>query len=116
MTTMADRADMSVAALGTGIMGSAMVRNLVAAGLPTTCWDRSAEALAPLAQAGARPATSVAEAVRDAGVVITMLPTAEAVRSVVLDDGAAEARRERYGHDRHDGDSRARRAARPAAA
>jgi 3-hydroxyisobutyrate dehydrogenase len=80
-----------VAVLGTGIMGSAMVRNLVAAGLSTTCWDRSAEALAPLAQAGARPATSVAEAVRDAGVVITMLPTAEAVRSVVLDDGAAEA-------------------------
>jgi 3-hydroxyisobutyrate dehydrogenase len=91
MTTMADRADMSVAVLGTGIMGSAMVRNLVAAGLSTTCWDRSPEALAPLAQAGARPATSVAEAVRDAGVVITMLPTAEAVRSAVFDDGAAEA-------------------------
>ena len=30
-----------VAVLGTGIMGSAMARNLVAAGLRTTVWDRS---------------------------------------------------------------------------
>ena len=42
-----------VAVLGTGIMGSAMARNLVEAGLPTTVWDRSPEATAPLADAGA---------------------------------------------------------------
>ena len=30
-----------VAVLGTGIMGSAMARNLVSAGLRTTVWDRS---------------------------------------------------------------------------
>jgi 3-hydroxyisobutyrate dehydrogenase len=42
-----------VAVLGTGIMGSAMARNLAAAGLPTTVWDRSPDAAAPLAQAGA---------------------------------------------------------------
>src|SRR5438067_4715338 len=34
-------ADTRVAVLGTGIMGSAMARNLVAAGLNTTVWDRS---------------------------------------------------------------------------
>jgi hypothetical protein len=34
----------AVAVLGTGIMGSAMARNLVAAGLGTTVWDRSREA------------------------------------------------------------------------
>ena len=45
-----------VAVLGTGIMGSAMARNLIAAGLATTVWDRSASATAPLAQAGARVA------------------------------------------------------------
>ncbi|HEY3907266.1 MAG TPA: NAD(P)-binding domain-containing protein, partial [Streptosporangiaceae bacterium] len=42
-----------VAVLGTGIMGSAMARNLIAAGLPTTVWDRSPAATVPLAEAGA---------------------------------------------------------------
>ena len=32
--------DPQAAVLGTGIIGSAMVRNLAAAGLPTTVWDR----------------------------------------------------------------------------
>jgi 3-hydroxyisobutyrate dehydrogenase len=81
----------AVALLGVGIMGSAMARNLLKAGLPTTVWDRSAAALSPLAAAGATAAASVADAVRDANVVITMLPTAEVVRSVVLDDASALA-------------------------
>ena len=38
-----------VTVLGTGIMGSAMARNLVSAGLHTTVWDRSPAATAPLA-------------------------------------------------------------------
>ena len=42
-----------VAVLGTGIMGSAMARNLVSAGLRTTVWDRSPAATAPLSDAGA---------------------------------------------------------------
>jgi 3-hydroxyisobutyrate dehydrogenase len=80
-----------VAVLGTGIMGSAMTRNLLAAGLPTTVWDRSTSATATLSDAGAVVAPSAVDAVRDAGVVITMLPTAEVVKSVVLDGGVAEA-------------------------
>ena len=35
-----------VAVLGTGIMGSAMARNLIAAGLRTAVWDRSATMMA----------------------------------------------------------------------
>jgi 3-hydroxyisobutyrate dehydrogenase len=73
----------AVAVLGIGIMGSAMARNLVAAGLRTTVWDRSPEATAPLAEAGALVAASPQDAIRDAGVVITMLPTADAVDSVM---------------------------------
>jgi 3-hydroxyisobutyrate dehydrogenase len=80
-----------VAVLGTGIMGSAMARNLVAAGLPTTVWDRSRLATRPLAEAGARVAASPAEAVGDARVVITMLPTADVVNSVIFSEGVAEA-------------------------
>jgi 3-hydroxyisobutyrate dehydrogenase len=81
----------TVAVIGAGIMGSAMTRNLVAAGLSTTVWDRSPQATGPLADAGARVAASAPDAVRDAGVVITMLPTADAVEAVMFDDGAAGA-------------------------
>src|ERR1035438_10200359 len=76
-----------VAVLGTGIMGSAMTRNLVSAGLRTTIWDRSSTATAPLSDAGALVAASPAEAVHDAQVVITMLPTADVVTSVIFDGG-----------------------------
>ena len=80
-----------VAVLGTGIMGSAMARNLLTAGLPTTVWDRSSSATAPLEQAGAQVAPSAAEAVAGARVVIMMLPTAEIVTSVLFDGGVAQA-------------------------
>jgi 3-hydroxyisobutyrate dehydrogenase len=80
-----------VAVLGTGIMGAAMARNLVAAGLPVTVWDRSADATAPLARDGAQVAGSPTEAVRDAGVVITMLPTREVVESVIFGEQVADA-------------------------
>jgi 3-hydroxyisobutyrate dehydrogenase len=82
---------MPVAVLGTGIMGSAMARNLIAAGFPTTVWDRSEEATAPLGKAGAQVAPAAPEAVRDARVVITMLPTASVVTSVMFGGGAVGA-------------------------
>jgi 3-hydroxyisobutyrate dehydrogenase len=83
-----------VAVLGTGIMGSAMARNLAGAGLRTTVWDRSPSATAPLSEVGALVAASPPEAVRGAGVVITMLPTAEVVESVIFGDGVMEAFRQ----------------------
>jgi 3-hydroxyisobutyrate dehydrogenase len=83
--------DVRVAVLGTGIMGSAMARNLVSAGLRTTVWDRSPAATASLSGAGALVAVSAAQAVRDAHVVITMLPTADVVNSVIFAGGVAQA-------------------------
>jgi 3-hydroxyisobutyrate dehydrogenase len=81
----------AVAVIGAGIMGSAMTRNLVAAGVPTQVWDGSPAATAPLAAAGAVVAPSAPVAVQDADVVITMLPTADAVESVIFDGGVADA-------------------------
>lgn len=81
----------TVAVLGTGIMGSAMARNLVRAGLRTTVWDRTPAAVAVLADAGAHAAASPEQAVRDAKVVITMLPTADVVASVIFGGGVAQA-------------------------
>ena len=80
-----------VAVLGTGIMGSAMARNLLSAGFPVAVWDRSAAATAKLADAGAQVAGSAAEVVRDARVVITMLPTPDVVTSVIFDKGVVSA-------------------------
>ena len=109
-----------VAVLGTGIMGSAMARNLVAAGLRTTVWDRSPTATAPLVRRGSAVAASPAEAVRDAQVVITMLPTAEVVNSVIFDGGVADASPRRGvgsdGHDRRRSDTAIAEPARSAAA
>jgi 3-hydroxyisobutyrate dehydrogenase len=70
-------------------MGAAMARNLVRARLTTTVWDRSGAATAALAADGALAAPTAADAVRDVDVVITMLPTADVVNSVLLDDAAA---------------------------
>jgi 3-hydroxyisobutyrate dehydrogenase len=91
MATQTPGENVRVAVLGTGIMGSAMARNLVSAGLRTTIWDRSTTATAPLSDAGALVAASPAEAVRDAQVVITMLPTADVVASVIFESGVANA-------------------------
>jgi 3-hydroxyisobutyrate dehydrogenase len=46
-------------------------------------WDRTAEVAARLAEAGAVVAASLEEAVRDAGVVITMVPTIAAIEDVM---------------------------------
>lgn len=80
-----------VAVLGTGIMGAAMARNLMNAGIRTTVWDRSPAAVAPLRDAGALAPATPAEAVKGCGLVITMLPTADVVRSVVLASGVTAA-------------------------
>jgi 3-hydroxyisobutyrate dehydrogenase len=92
MTTTESRtADLQVAVLGTGIMGSAMARRLLAAGLSTTVWDRTAQSTEPLADAGAMVAGSAPEAAAGARVVITMMPDADAVQSVIFDGGVARA-------------------------
>jgi 3-hydroxyisobutyrate dehydrogenase len=64
-----------VAVLGTGTMGSAFARRLLGAGMRVHVWDVSAAAAARLADAGAVVAATPEEAVRDAGVVLPMVPT-----------------------------------------
>ncbi len=62
----------TVALLGTGTMGAGMARNIAGAGHPLRVWNRTSERAAPLADV-ATVAGSVAEAVQDATVVVTML-------------------------------------------
>lgn len=68
-----------VAVLGTGTMGAAMTRSLLRSGISVTVWNRSVEKTQPLLDAGARAASTPADAVRDADVVLTMLFDADAV-------------------------------------
>jgi 3-hydroxyisobutyrate dehydrogenase len=80
-----------VTLLGTGTMGAGMARNLAADGLPTTVWNRTAERAAPLAEAGCTVATDLAQAVRGADVVVTMLFDAEATERCLAEAGDALA-------------------------
>jgi 3-hydroxyisobutyrate dehydrogenase len=80
-----------VAVLGAGIMGSAMVRRLIAAGVPTTVWDRTPSVAAPLVDAGAQFAHSPDAAVQEAAIVITMLPTADVVNEVIFGGKVSES-------------------------
>jgi 3-hydroxyisobutyrate dehydrogenase len=66
-------AERRVAVLGTGIMGSGMVRSLLRGGHDVQAWNRTEEKVQPLARDGAVVATSPAEAVKSADVVVTML-------------------------------------------
>ena len=80
-----------VAVLGLGAMGAGMARSLLRAGLPVDVWNRTPERSADLAASGAVAHAEPASAVGHAGVVITMLADAAAVRSVALDAGMLAA-------------------------
>ncbi|WP_151769979.1 2-hydroxy-3-oxopropionate reductase [Streptomyces abyssomicinicus] len=71
-----------VAWIGLGIMGSPMAENLLRAGYRVTGHTLEPGKLARLAAAGGVPAASVAEAVREADVVITMVPASPEVEAV----------------------------------
>lgn len=78
----------TVAFLGLGIMGGPMATNLVQAGYDVVGYNRSRAKVDRLVQQGGRGAGSVAEAVRDADVIITMLPDSPDVELVACgDDG-----------------------------
>ncbi|UQS25331.1 2-hydroxy-3-oxopropionate reductase [Amycolatopsis thermalba] len=73
--------------VGLGIMGAPMARNLVKAGFAVAGYDRNTDAVARLAANGGTAARSIAEAVRDAEIVITMLPADPHVEDVVFGPG-----------------------------
>jgi 3-hydroxyisobutyrate dehydrogenase len=75
---------MNTAFLGLGAIGRPMAARIVAAGLPLTVWNRTAERAAEFAkQGGARHAATPADAVRDADVVITCFSTSPDVYSIL---------------------------------
>ena len=73
----------SIAVIGLGIMGLPMAINLVKAGHEVTGYNRSPEKIEKLVSEGGKGAASVAEAVKDADVVITMVPDSPDAEAVV---------------------------------
>jgi 4-hydroxybutyrate dehydrogenase/sulfolactaldehyde 3-reductase len=69
--------------IGLGNMGRPMASNLARKGFELKVYDIQAAAVAELKGLGASPAASVAEATKDADVIITMLPNSQIVQQVV---------------------------------
>ena len=81
-----------IAFIGLGHMGGGMAPNLVKAGHEVKAFDLSEAALGHAVEAGCQRSSSTAEAVKDADVVITMLPAAQHVRAVYENDVAPNAK------------------------
>jgi 3-hydroxyisobutyrate dehydrogenase-like beta-hydroxyacid dehydrogenase len=81
--------DPRVTVIGTGMLGSAVADALLAAGHPTTVWNRSANKTNGLAANGARRATTLDDAVAASPLVLVCLSTYEVLGELLepLQDG-----------------------------
>ena len=80
-----------IAFIGLGNMGSGMSANLVKAGHTVRAFDLNSDAVAKAVEAGARGASSVAEAVAGAEAVVTMLPAGKHVLEVYFGENGIAA-------------------------
>jgi 3-hydroxyisobutyrate dehydrogenase-like beta-hydroxyacid dehydrogenase len=78
---------MKVGFIGTGRMGSAMVLRLLGAGHDVGVYNRTATKVKPLADAGAKIVSSIADAARYGDIIYTMLADDAALEDVVFQSG-----------------------------
>lgn len=81
----------SIAFIGLGVMGAPMAKNLLGAGHDVVGYNLSRPPLDRHVAAGGRAADSIPEAVKDADVVITMVPDSPDVESVALGENGIYA-------------------------
>jgi 3-hydroxyisobutyrate dehydrogenase len=82
---MSDKKDTPrIALLGAGTMGAGMAERLLAQGFEVSVWNRTPGPAARLAERGATAYATAAQAVANADVVLTMLPTADSVTEVMF--------------------------------
>lgn len=77
----------SIGFIGLGIMGQPMALNLIRNGFKVSAWNRTRSKAEPVEKAGARIASTPAEAVRDADVVMMIVSDSAAVQEVVAGKG-----------------------------
>lgn len=79
---------MDVGFIGLGIMGSGMARNLVRAGFDVTVWNRTAERMKPLVEAGAHAADSPADVAARSEIIVICVSNTPDVEDVIMgEDG-----------------------------
>lgn len=85
---------LEIAFIGLGAMGSGMAANLAKAGHSVRAFDLNPSAVQAAVETGCAAASSVADAVKGAGFVVTMLPTGAHVQDVYqnVDGVVAHAR------------------------
>ncbi len=76
---------LTVAVLGTGIMGAAMARNLARAGHRVRAWNRTRDKAEPLSSEGISVTDTAAGAAEQADAVVTMLFDGDSVDAVMAD-------------------------------
>jgi len=74
----------SIGFIGLGIMGSPMAANLIKAGHDVIGYDHSTKAVDQLKADGGQAAESLADAVREVDIVITMVPDSPEVKAAAL--------------------------------
>jgi 3-hydroxyisobutyrate dehydrogenase len=83
---------MTIALLGTGLLGSAIATRLLACGHSLSVWNRNPERCQPLLALGARQATSPAAAAAEADWLLTVLSDGPTTHAVLIDQVAEELR------------------------
>jgi len=73
---------MKIGLAGTGRMGAAMVQRLIDCGHELTVWNRSADKLNPLVDAGAKAAATPRELAEKSDIIFTILSHAEAIAAL----------------------------------
>lgn len=80
-----------IAFIGLGNMGGPMAKNLLKSGHHITVFDLSASALEEFTNDGANIASSAIDAVRDADIVISMLPASRHVEALYLGNNSEQS-------------------------
>ncbi|CAM4527329.1 NAD(P)-binding domain-containing protein [Nocardia ninae] len=86
---MTDGTRVPVTVLGLGSMGRALAEAFLAAGHPTTVWNRSPDKAAPLIAAGAIHRSTIEDAVRESSLVVSCLTTFTATQAALAPASAA---------------------------
>ena len=81
----------TVAVVGLGAMGGRIARRFLGAGHAVVVWNRTAERMAELAEVGAAPAATPAEAARRAEAVVTMVSDPAALAAVTEGESGVAA-------------------------
>ena len=75
----------SIAFIGLGAMGGPMAQNIIRKGSKVSVYDVVTEKMDPVVKVGGTPGNSLKDTIKNAEIVITMLPSTENVKSVITD-------------------------------